>query len=71
MGRTVVNKDDVFKYVEIALCLPVENREQIVSMVILHFDIPDKEAKQIVDDSLQKLRSKAAHLLYLLDRLGK
>lgn len=47
-----VGQGVVVSYVEQALRLPVEGRKQIESMVILHFDMTDEEAKQMVGEAL-------------------
>lgn len=48
-------KQTIEKYVSHALAqFPFIPREQLISMVILHFDIPDKEAKEKVEAILNK-----------------
>ena len=50
---------DVTNYIAGALFLPVEVG-QFASMVILHFDIPDKQAKDMVELALIELARRSA-----------
>lgn len=52
-------KQTVEEYVSHAKSqFPFIPTDQLISMVILHFDIPDKEAKQKVEEILKKSENK-------------
>jgi hypothetical protein len=45
-------KQDVLSYVASVMRLPIQDYEQLVSMIILHFDIPDETAKQLTWEAM-------------------
>jgi hypothetical protein len=48
-----ISKEQIAVYVSTALFLTA-SVDQLISMVILHFDIPDKQAKQMVTEYLRE-----------------
>lgn len=44
----VPTDEQVDKYIKGALQFPVRNEEQLISMVILHFNVSDREAEKAV-----------------------
>lgn len=45
-------KEEIRDYIKTAVTYPIANLDQIVSMVVLHFDIPDKAALRIIQEIL-------------------
>ncbi len=38
--------------------LPLQNKNHLLHMIILHYDIPDEKAKQMLDKSLENLNKR-------------
>lgn len=55
-NRVELTKEQIQDYVRTAHTYPFVNVDQLVSMVILHFDIPDRQAKQVVEEILSTMR---------------
>lgn len=48
----IATQDDINNYILGSLHMPLNNREQLEAMVILHFDVPDKKASEMVGKAL-------------------
>jgi len=54
-SRTYPDRNTVDKYIQGAMQFPVKDESQLVSMVVLHFDIPEYDAYLYIKKYAEKL----------------
>lgn len=54
---TIPNLGNLYDYISRAIDYPIRGEAQLISMVILHFNIPDDEASRLVRSYLQAYRA--------------